>query len=78
MKNVLSETKKSLNEINSQLGITETNNSELEDLVKKIFQNKVGNKYRNRKWNRASTTYGGNYQLMCKSQNLKRGHQKKN
>lgn len=49
MKNVLSETKKSLNEINSQLGITETNNSELEDLVKKIFQNKVGNKHRNRK-----------------------------
>lgn len=46
IKNVISEIKKLLNGINSQLGITERLNSELEDLLKKIFQNEAGNKYR--------------------------------
>ena len=34
--------KQLLNGINRQLGITETLNSEPEDLVKKIFQNEAG------------------------------------
>ena len=44
MKNV-SEKRNSLNEINSQLDIVETNNGVREDLVKKIFQDEVENKY---------------------------------
>lgn len=43
MKSVISETKNSLNEINSQLDIAETNISKLEDWVKKNFQNKAEN-----------------------------------
>ena len=44
MKNV-SEKRNSLNEINSQLDIVKTNNGVREDLVKKIFQDEVENKY---------------------------------
>ena len=43
IKNVIAEIKQLLNGINRQLGITETLNSELEDLVKKNFQNEAGN-----------------------------------
>lgn len=47
IKNVISEIKKLLNGINSQLGITERLNMNFEDLLEENFPNEAGNKYRN-------------------------------